>query len=232
MGYDCINYNGQLRLFKVPLPNILLEPSFAFRNAFGLQNFQNTYEYADFGNATLIKVPESCIVSSGWSISVGNETRGYTSACVNCTSSGLFGWRFLGEHCITDGFYDPNIVTSYEPITANTCFMCAPPNPYYFNISDCTGDDYCYFRLINESQEPFIDAELPVKKYIDTLVSLGGIELGQDDNEFLNIQCISSGRPSLYVFGIHVFDYALWVLIMVGSALVSIAYLWYSVILK
>jgi len=232
-GYECVAVGSELRLYQVPMDKLaektLSDARQGVRGFFGFEDYQLPDDPFPNGDKRFLRVPPECFIEADIS---GENQIGYSSACVDCNKSGLF--RYWGSICTSDGFYDPNLVTSYWIGTANYCYVCAPPNPYYYNHSYCYDNDQCFFRILPEYEgdvDAVIDSSFQANYYYQNILNLGGVQRPQDDTEFVNVQCEDVNKPQLYFFNIKVFDRTMWIYLIVAYFLISLAFMWYSVVL-
>jgi hypothetical protein len=230
-GFECIEVGSEDKLFQVPMSNFIenvwTEAKQTVRDFFGFEDYQLPSDPFPGGDQRLLKIHTECFDTVTIN---GTDVIGYSSACVNCTKS---GWnRYANSICLSDGWYDPNLITKYWIGTANFCFRCAPPEPYYFNYSYCIDTDECYYRITDESLVgSVVDEDYEANYYYQRVIELGGVERPQDDSEFVSIQCSDAGYPTLYFFNIEVFNKTLWIYLILVSALIGFAFKWYGLVL-
>lgn len=229
-GYECVSKQGVLTLYQVPMDK-MFEKSLSdikqdLRGLVGLTDYQLPNDPFPNGDKTLLRVPPECFLD----VQINGSTKtGYSSACVNCTKSGVI--RYWGSICLSDGFFSPDLVTRYWLGTANFCYKCSPPEPYYYNHSFCFDQENCFFRITDPSLAgSIISEEYQANFYYQQIIKLGGVEKLQDDSEFVNIQCEAINKPQLYFFSIKVFDVQLWIYLSVAYVFVFIAFFWYKMV--
>jgi hypothetical protein len=232
-GYECVQVGDEIKLFQVPMDRLaeksLSDVKQGTRAFFGFEDYRLPDDPFPKGDKRFLRVPPECFVEADIS---GVTEIGYSSACVDCNKSGLF--RYWGSICTSDGYYDPDFVTSYWIGTANFCYVCAPPNPYYYNHTYCFSEDECFFRILPEYEDDIddiIDSDWQTNYYYNTIISLGGVERQQDSSEIVNVQCQDVNKPQLYFFTIEVFNRTMWTYLFLAGALISLAYMYYGVVL-
>lgn len=233
-GYECVAVGSELRLFQVPMDKLaektLSDARQGVRGFFGFEDYQLPDDPFPNGDKRFLRVSPECFIEA----EIGGVTQfGYSSACVDCNKSGLF--RYWGSICTSDGFYDPDLVTNYFVGTANYCYVCAPPNPYYYNHTYCFDEDQCFFRILPEYEDDvdaIIDNDWEINAYYQKVLELGGVERQQDISEFVNVQCEEVSKPQLYFYSIKVFDRTMWIFLIVGYFLITLAFMWYGLTLK
>lgn len=229
-GYECVSQQGNLVLYQVPM-NKLFEKSLfdirqGVRGIVGLKDYQLPEDPFPNGDKSFLRVPPECFVDV---IINGSTITGYSSACVNCTKSGVI--RYWGSICLSDGFYSPDLITRYWVGTANFCYRCSPPEPYYYNHSYCFSKENCFFRIIDEKLVGnIISEDYQANYYYQQILNLGGIEIPQDKKQIINIQCEEVNRPNLYFFNIKIFDFTLWIYLFISYLFIFFAYHWYKMI--
>ena len=242
-GYSCVYETGEVELYQVPMRSSFGKLGFELeeftKGWFSIKDYQMPDDAYPAGDKHFIRVPLECIVTQEIN---GTTQWGYTSLCTNCTyvtnfwSSALSSvtWGFFGNAntiCLSDGYYAP--ITRFHPLsTKQTCSQCHPPNPYYFNITNCPSPDVCFFTIIHESHIPYILDDYIDKTYLIKLKLLGAVKRAQDSSEVVNIQCTASKRPALFFFGIEVFNKTMWIILILGTFLVQFSWAWYKVILR
>lgn len=229
-GYECIGRNDEFILYQVPMSKMatksIQDVREGLRGIVGFEDYKLPDNPFPNGDKTRLRIPPDCFVDATVN---GTTTIGYSSACVDCTKSGLF--RYWGSVCLDDGYYDSTFVTTSWIGTANYCYRCSPPDPYFYNHSLCTNSDDCYFQITDPSLVSQITDDYSDHYTITNLLNLGAVERTQDSSEFINVQCIDNDKPQLYFFNIELFNKQMWILLVVGWALTSFAYMYYSVVL-
>jgi hypothetical protein len=227
-GYECVSKAGVLTLYQVPM-NKLFEKSLSdikqdLRGIVGLSDYQLPTDPFPNGDKRFLRVPPECFNDININ---GSTITGYSSACVNCTHSGVF--RYWGSVCLSDGYYSPDLITKYWLGTANFCYKCSPPNPYYFNYSYCFDQDNCFFRITDDSLAgSIISSDFQANYYYQQIIKLGGVERPQDGTQFVNIQCEDINKPQVYFFNIKIFDLQLWIYLSISWVLIVFAFFWYT----
>lgn len=232
-GYECVQVGDEIKLYQVPMDRLaeksLVDVKQSTRSFFGFEDYQLPEDPFPNGDKRFLRIPPDCFLEAEIS---GVTEVGYSSACVDCNKSGLF--RYWGSICTSDGYYDPDLVTSYWVGTANFCYVCAPPNPYYFNYSYCYNQDQCFFRILPEYESQvgsIIDDDWRANYYYQKIVELGGVVRQQDSSQFVNVQCEDVNKPQLYFFSIEVFNRTMWIYLFVAYFLITLAFMWYGVVL-
>jgi len=228
-GYACVTDAGSIELYQVPM-NKLAEKSFSdasksVRTWFGLEDYKFPEDPFPNGDKRYLRIPHQCIVNQNIN---GSVITGYTSVCTNCSVStnwwsATFFWQDSDVVCLSDGYYKP--VPSGAVWMRNYCYQCSPPDPYYFNITNCQSESECYYTITHESLVG--DVKSTYDYYKDRIVQLGGIKKAQDDTQFFNIQCKDVDQPTLYFFNIEIFNRDLWLIIIIGQFFVTFAFMWY-----
>lgn len=233
-GYECIQVGNNIKLYQVPMSQLvqktLLDVKQGVREIARLGDYQLPSDPFPNGDKRFVRVPAQCFTDANIN---GTTVTGYSSACVDCQKSGFF--RYSNSICLSDGNYSPDLVTKYWVGTANFCFQCAPPYPYYFNYSYCFSEDQCFFRILPEfesSVDSIIDSGYQANVYYQRILELGGVERPQDSSQFINIQCSSVDKPELYFFNIEVFNKTMWIYLFCVQFLIGFAFGWYNIVLK
>lgn len=232
MGFSCVTESDStINLYQVPLENIgslaLTDIKKNVRSVFGFEDYQLPDNPFPNGNTSLLRIPADCFSEDEVN---GTTMTGYSSACVDCTSSALFV-RY-GGICLDDGEYAPDLVTKYWIGTANFCFRCAPPYPYFYSHEDCNRKDSCFFKITDSALASQIDPEdFYYDFYYDNIISLGGVKRTYTTDEFVNVQCDDSSVPHLYFFNQKIFDLELWIILFVAGAFISLSFKWYTMVL-
>jgi hypothetical protein len=226
-GYECVSKQGTMTLYQVPMDKIfqksLSDIKQDLRALVGLTDYQLPDDPFPNGDKSFLRVPAECFLD----VQINGSTfTGYSSACVNCTKSGVI--RYWGSICLSDGYYSPDLITKYWLGTANFCYKCSPPDPYYYDHEYCFSEENCFFRITDESLiGQIVDEDYEANYYYQQIVNLGGVEIPQDTNQFVNVQCEDVNKPQLYFFNIKIFDLQLWIYLAVAYILIFIAYHWY-----
>ena len=239
-GYECLyGDTGTLDLYQVPMDKILQKSvSVDFRSMLGLAEFQLPDDPFPNGDKRFLRINPECFDS----VNNGSEiVTGYDGTCVDCpvisnffkTKIVLYS-KFGAGHqvCIGDGFYQQTLSSAYDTSVQNYCYKCAPPNPYYYNHTNCLSNTSCYFTITNESLVSQVSGDFYKNVYLSRIKALGGVKRTQDSSEVVNIQCKEFNKPELYLFSIEIFNATLWLYLSVGYVLVMIAHWWYSLTLK
>lgn len=231
-GWECLDVNGELHLFQVPIQNIVsktfLNIGEYFNQAFGFKEYQIPEDPFPDGDKHFQRIPEICWVTSTLN---GSTIRGLSGACLRCqTNANFFQWFIITTDtnaiCIEDATRS-NIVTNND-----FCTICQLPDNYYYNHTYCVNQTQygnpCYYRILDDSELP--DENYAKGIYYNKIIQLGGVERQQDSSEFVNVQCEAASRPQLYFYTIKIFDRELWILLFVSWALISFASLWYGMV--
>lgn len=231
-GYECLQTNHGIALYQVPMANFLEKTAIDLRqnvrSFFGLSDYQLPQDPFPSGDTNFVRIPAECLNEVTIN---GSSVVGYSSACVNCTYSNYFLGRYIGSVCLSDGYYDPTIITRYWVGTANFCYKCAPPNPYFFNYSRCVTKENCFFQITDPSLAgSIITTDYESNYYYQQIIKLGGQERPQDTTQFVNVQCEDVNKPQLYFFSIKIFDLQLWIYLSVAYVLIIFAWFWYKMI--
>lgn len=244
-GYECLYENNELTLYQVPLDKIIsksvtIDLKQQVRSFFSLPEFEIPQDPFPNGDKRYFRIPPDCFSS----VQNGSDTiEGYTAMCVDCPFIGMF-YKIEGTNisttqsvvraensiCMGDGYYKPSFWTLFGVWEKSYCYKCAPPNPYYYNHSNCISKEACFFTIINESDVPFITTEYAENIYLARIKELGGVKRTQDSSEFVNIQCEEKGQPQLFFFNIKIFNPLLMIYLTIGYVLIIIAYFWYSML--
>jgi hypothetical protein len=239
-GYACVPESGQVELYQIPLTNTFAKFGFELNDYLKgfvwIKDYQMPEDPYPDGDKSYLRVPSECFTTQ----EINGTTRwGYTALCTNCSYVSNF-WTYVvslgtgkdgNTICLSDGYYQP--LPNYASTGAKRiCAQCNPQSPYYFNISNCQSIDDCFFTVEDPVYVPYILDTYVNTEYLQKIKSLGGVKRPQDDTQFFNIQCTSSGKPSIFMFGFEVFNKALWIVLIIGTFLVQVAWAWYGVILK
>lgn len=231
-GYSCIERGtGDIELYQVPMS------SFAEKNFLDIkQGLQGLVGYEEYslpsdpfpnGNKNYLRIPDQCFVETSYN---NSQVYGYIGACVYCDLNTNFFTGFFTpiteKICVGDSTGIRNWVTDDK-----LCAICTPPYPYYYNHTICTNSTECYFTISDPSLVSYINEDYVSETDYKKIIDLGGVLRPQDDSEIVNIQCTENKKPSLYFFSIELFNKTMWVLLLLGFAIVSFALAWYSVVL-
>jgi len=231
-GYECIQVNDEIRLYQVPMDKFIEKaiPDIkqGLRDLVGFKDYQLPDDPYPDGDKRFLRVPAECFVEGTVN---GTAQYGYSSACVNCTKSGWF--RYAGSICLDDGYYDSTLITKYWIGTANFCYRCSPPDPYYYSRDYCFSTDECFFRILPEFEsqvDDIVDSNYEANYYYQNIIKLGGQQRAQDKTQFVNIQCAEVDQPQLYFYSIKIFDKTLWIYLFIVYGLITFAMAWYGMI--
>jgi len=232
-GYECLDVDGDLELYQIPIGNIvpktLLNIGQIFEGVFGFEEFKLPEDPFPNGDKHFMRIPDVCWVESDLN---GSTVYGVSGKCLKCqTNANFFQWFTVNPTtsaiCVDDAT-ENNVVINNE-----FCAVCQLPPNYYYNHSYCVNQSRnyndCYYRIIDDSNLP--DENYEKGLYYDKIIQLGGVERLQDEEQFVNIQCEAEGRPQLYFYSIKIFDRELWIYLFVAWALISLATIWYGVTL-
>lgn len=233
-GYSCVERgNNDIELYQVPMTNIVQKSALDITR--GLSNLVGIEEYSlpenpfPNGNKAFLRIPEQCFVSVNIN---GSDTFGYSGGCVNCDLSGNFLSGFFTPTsqrvCVSDGT-EPR---DYLSANRQFCSQCSPPYPYYYNHSVCINSTECYFTIEDINLIQYVDESFILETDYKTIIGLDGVLRPQSNSEIINIQCTQNKRPSLYFFSIELFNRIMWIMLLVGFAIVTFALHWYNVVLK
>lgn len=231
-GYYCVNHQDSLDLYQVPANN-LLQKSFydvqkGVEGILGVEQYQLPDDPFPDGNKEFLRIPAECFIES---TANGTTVSGYVSACTDCPTNANFFegfYKFKSDLiCTDDGYFKKAGL-----LDRKLCAQCSPPNPYYYNHSNCVNQDECYFTITNTSLIPAITTDYLDQVNYQKIVDLGGVLRQQNSENIVNIQCSAVGKPNLYFFSIELFNQTMWVLIVIGYFLTIFAWGWYGVVLK
>jgi len=229
-GYECIAVDGDLKLYQVPMNNLaqksLSDIKQGAREFAGFEDYKLPEDPFPDGDTRYLRVPAECFNE----VQIAGETVvGYSSACVDCNASSWF--RYSGSICLSDGYYDSTLITKYWIGTANFCYRCSPPNPYYYDHELCFNQDECFFHITDDDlADDIIQTEYGANYYYQNIIKLGGVERGQDATQFVNIQCDGVDEPQLYFFNIKVFDRTMWIYLLISGGLIYLASFWFRLV--
>lgn len=229
-GYECLSVDGDLRLYQVPMDKLaqksLSDIKQGLRSFAGFEDYKLPDDPFPNGDKRFLRVPAECFNE----VVINGETQvGYSSACVDCNASSWF--RYSGSICLSDGYYAPDLITKYWIGTANFCYRCAPPDPYYYSHQYCFSQDECFFRITDDNLvDQIIETEYEANFYYQNIIKLGGVERTQNGEEFVNIQCKAVDQPSLYFFDIEVFNRQMWIYLYIAWGLIGFAFMWYRMV--
>lgn len=243
MGYTCLyGEDGTPQLWQVP-PGSLLDNLMSNINQKAREIFYQQYILPDDpfpnGDKTYMKVPSACWVDTQIN---GTDTSGYTSLCTNCTKApngftdeyfgGAFGMIGHEQICVSDGvarhrsFYD-------SVATKNLCALCEPPVPYHFEINHCTSQDNCYFVIDDPALIDRVTVSALDAKARKAMEKSGGHIVSVDPvNDVVSVQCTANKQPTLYLFTIEMFNRTMWIVLLLGYAIVGFAYWYWDMTLK
>lgn len=231
-GYACVMEGSQVELYQVPMQNFFQKTAFDIERSlteiFTPSDFQLEEDPYPSGDKRFLKIPPQCYVSREV-----NETpiTGYSGGCVDCEiyKEGFTETYLYVNHydtfCVGDG------ETVFRPFHSDFCQQCAPPYPFYYNHTNCLnlfGQDQCYFTILNASDIPLIGGDYASQIYLKNIQSLNGVKRTQDSSEIVSIQCASENSPNIFVFSFELFNRYMWVLLVVGGALVTFAMKYYA----
>lgn len=234
-GYACVDEFGSTELYQVPVTKVFTKTLFDIGRS--AQSFLLPQDYLipedphPDGDKRYLKIPSQCYVSR----EVNDTTiTGYSGGCVDCEiyKAGFVETILYVNHydtfCIDDGF------TVERPFHTEYCQQCSPPYPYYYNHTECLafGQDQCYFTITDTSLLSEIGSDYSQLRYLENILSLGGVRRQQDSSDITNIQCSAVGKPNLFVFSIELFNRTMWIFLFIGYFLITFAYLYYGVVLK
>ena len=237
-GYDCVYDGGNLVLYQVPIQSIatksIQDVKQGFSDLLGLTTFELPEDYFPSGNKSFARIPDGCFetVQNG-----SEQIYGYTALCTDCDAisrAPFFGtnitlfYKAQYSVCTTDGFYHKSPF-NLDPLNLRFCYRCSPPTGYYYNHSNIPAHGWV-FTILNESYLPFIDEIYYTNIELNRLINLGGVERQQDSEDIVNIQCTEAHRPTLYFFSIELFDRTMWIIIILGSFIISLAYMYYGAV--
>ena len=240
-GYSCVPQpDGSVTLYKVPMnkvaQNTYVQIQQGFFTMLGIAPYSLPDDPFPYGDKRFLKIPAQCFV-----ISKANSSHyGYSSGCVDCQSDMTFFLQglYLSRKdmvCQSDGFAE-NRDTGVIPDLIAFCNKCSPPEPYYFNYTNCVNNtfiatDECYFTLRSNVSVNDVDVNsFDTTNFISQIISMGGTVVPQDSSDFVNVQCESANKPELYFFSIKIFDLKLWIYIFVAYIFIMLAYYWYSMV--
>jgi hypothetical protein len=166
----------------------------------------------------------------------GGFVRPDWSSCITCTGTIKVLETELGERhtvCLGDayaipeedmGFYQSLTCTPDESFNQNTIpDRCVPPYNYYYEYDtgtyDCTNPSVCGANITQ-----------PVRKIDELLESVDAKLLYQDGNDesidrIVGLQCDKNLTPQIVVWKIPIFDYRLWILLIVIYVMFMFAFL-------
>lgn len=158
-------------------------------------------------------------------------TQASWSRCITCDGDingthivGYEGTAFTDVYlCFGDAHRIPeDEMNWYQSWSCDPDSRCIPPEHYYYEYDtgtyDCEDLDICGVNVTNDSIVPVIDEEL---KSV-------GAELMYPNQEFKDyrsailFKCDKSLKPQITLYGLPVFNYKVWLLIMVISILVTV----------
>lgn len=238
-GYSCVENNGEILLYQVPMSksiqNSFLQFQQGFFSLFKIEEYTLPDDPFPYGNKKYLKIPDGCIVQS----KANTSNYGYSAGCVNCTPDITFFLQpiYISRQdmvCIDDGFATSDRPLSM-PVSVAFCNKCTPPEPYYFNLTICKNspfnDGVCYFTLRSNVAVEEVNAYLlKTSTHFKKIVELGGVRRMQNSSEIINIQCSDVNSPHLYFFNIKIFDLKMWVYLVISYSLIFFAYHWYKMI--
>jgi len=237
-GYDCVLEDGNLELYQVPIQSIAVKSIQDIKRGFdeflGLPSFELPEDYFPQGNKSFVRIPDGCFETV---FNNSEELYGYTALCTDCDAisrAEFFGTNITLNYkaqysiCISDGFRSKNLF-NLDLFGSRYCLLCEPPNPYYYNHSNIPAHGWV-FTIENESLLPFIDESYYFNVELSRIKELGGVKRSQDSSDLVNIQCTEYNRPSVYFFTIELFNRQMWIIILLGSFLVSFAYMYYGAV--
>lgn len=237
-GYDCVLEDGNLELYQVPIQSIAVKSIQDIKEGFdeflGLPSYELPEDPFPFGNKSFIRIPDGCFETV---INSSQELYGYTALCTDCDAisrADFFGinvtlpYKARYSICISDGYFSKNLF-NYDLFGSRFCLRCSPPTGYYYNHSNIPSHGWV-FTIENSSYLPFIDESYYYNIKLNRIKELGGVKRTQDTSDFVNIQCTEYNRPSIYFFTIELFNRNMWIIILLGSFLVTFAYAYYSAV--
>lgn len=247
-GYECAtDRSGSINLYKIPTENLLRSAVVDVNNVIrkyiiGVDEYRMPEDPFPDGDATYLRVPQECIVNTEIN---GTPVMGYTAQCSNCSfEPKTTWWGWFGSDangiCVGDGYYEEGTALDKNKFLEARCKQCSPPSidscdtEYYFNISNCQNPPYnCYFTLVNESKASCIDPRgLAISDYYEKIISLGGVKQEQSSDSFVNVQCVDEGKPAPFMFSVELFNRTMWIILLIASFLIPLAWGWYNVTLK
>lgn len=239
-GYACVYENGNLELYQVPMQSIAIKSVQDLKEGIGDFFGLPTYELPDDpfpnNNKSFIRIPDGCFET------INNNTQelyGYTALCTDCPAIGnipvgsviwnlTVNWRTINSICTGDGYYQKNL-WNQDAYGKNYCYKCSPPTGYYYNHSNIQSQGWV-FTIENSTYLPFINEGYYYNVHLNRIKNLGGVKRTQDSDEIVNIQCTEFNQPSLYFFSIELFNRTMWIILILGSFLVSFAYMYYNAV--
>lgn len=229
VGYECVERNNQLLLYQIPNSvlggTIFVDIERGLEGILGIQPFKLPDDPFPDGNKEFLRIPDQCFVQD-----TINSSRvvGYSAQCVNCPIDAFLGLALRNNKiCVGDG--TKNFVVGSK---TKFCSQCAPPEPYYYNHTNCQNADECFFTITDTSLIPNISSTYFTDTSYNRVIELGGVLRPQDNAQIVNIQCSSSAKPNLFFFSIELFNRTMWILLLIGYALVMFAWGWYAVALN
>lgn len=244
LGYTCIDRSGNLELYQVPLSSVLINTYSNFQqglyNLIGVTAYHLPEDPFPFGDKRYLKIPTECFVNSKANVS----NYGYSAGCVNCEADtgqyilSLFFFGFISRKdmvCAGDG-YGLNRQQGILPDLVTFCDQCTPPEPYYFNYTNCRNNTHipngiCYFTLRENVTTSEIDeTTFDTTNYYGRVKELNGVKRVQDGKDIINVQCTANNQPELYFFTIEIFNQYMWILLIVGYYLIVFAFVWYHML--
>ena len=149
--------------------------------------------------------------------------------CHNCTNQEIcfqesMFWIFCGtwhDICLDDAYYSE--VTLYDTFTGcgSTCY---PPEHYFWNQTsgqyECKDLDYCGVGA-TKVQNPIIDEKL-LKANAELIYT--SEEKRRNYKSLVYIKCNNNYNPRLTIFGIDIFDYKIWLFLVVIYVLVILLF--------
>lgn len=244
-GYECASdRSGTINLYKIPTKNLLRSAVTDFNNIvrtylLGVDEYRLPDDPFPDGDKTYLKIPEECFVTTEIN---GTPVIGYTAQCSNCSFEPQWLWGVFGSTaesvCVDDGYYETDDWWNKNKVLEGRCYQCSPPSvadigtEYYFNISNCPNPPYeCYFTLLDESKASLV-GDLVKTNYYEKIIALGGVKQQHSPQDFVNIQCLEEGKPSVFMFSVELFNRTMWIILIIASFLIPIAWGYYNLVLK